>query len=69
MSAKKPKAQPTEEIEPVRKENQFSKDQLIASDHFRGRQDIVNALLSSDETYTVDAVEKKINQYMKGKVK
>lgn len=47
----------------------FSKEQLISSERFRGRRDIVNALLSSDKQYTVEAVEQEILKYMKGKVK
>lgn len=50
------------------KEKEFSKDQMLESERFRDRRDLVNALLSPDETYTVGAVEQKISDYMKGKV-
>ena len=50
-------------------ENSFSKEQLLSSEHFRERKDIVNALLVSDEQYTVKEVEEKIKRYMKGKVR
>ncbi len=50
-------------------ENKFSKEQLIASNRFRDRRDIVEALLLPAELYTVRAVEEKIERYMKGKVK
>lgn len=50
-------------------ESCFTKEQLIASERFRGRKDIINALLSCGEQYTVGAVEKMIDTYMKGKVK
>lgn len=49
-------------------ENQFSKDQLLASERFRNRRDILEALLDAGELYTVKAVEEKIQSYMKGKV-
>lgn len=50
-------------------ENKFSKEQLITSCRFRDRRDILEALLSGGELYTVKAVEEKIESYMKGKVK
>lgn len=50
-------------------ENKFSKEQLIASNRFRERRDILEALLVTGELYTVKAVEEKITSYMKGKVK
>lgn len=49
-------------------ENQFSKEQLLASERFRNRRDILEALLDAGEFYTVKAVEEKIQSYMKGKV-
>lgn len=50
-------------------ENKFSKEQLIASERFRERRDILEALLTDGELYTVNAVEEKIERYMKGKVR
>lgn len=50
-------------------ENEFSKEQLLASSRFRERRDILEALLKSGELYTVKTVEEKIESYMKGKVK
>lgn len=49
-------------------ENRFSKEQLTASDRFRERSDILEALLDPMGLYTVKAVEEKIERYMKGKV-
>lgn len=54
---------------PGKTENKFSKEQLAASEHFRGRRDILEALLDDGERYTVKAVEEKIESYMKGEVK
>lgn len=59
-----PKAQEKEKAE-----NKFSKEQLISSERFRERRDILEALLTDGEWYTVKAVEEKIESYMKGKVK
>lgn len=50
-------------------ENRFTKEQLVASERFRDRRDIVEALLVTGELYTVRAVEEKIENYLKGKVK
>lgn len=50
-------------------ENKFTKEQLAASERFRERRDILEALLTDGELYTVKAVEEKIESYMKGKVK
>ena len=55
--------------EPERIEKLFSKEQLLAAERFQERKDIVNALLSPDKQYTVEAVEQMIEKYMKGQVK
>ena len=59
----------TAESNPSKIENKFSKEQLLAAKRFQDRKDIVNALLSPDEEYTVETVEQMIEKYMKGKVK
>ena len=55
--------------EPEKIEKLFSKEQLLAAERFQERKDIVNALLSPDKQYTVEAVEQMIKKYMKGQVK
>ena len=47
----------------------FSKEQLLASERFRERRDIVDALLDNGRQYTVKDVEEAIGRYMKGRVK
>ena len=42
---------------------------MLAAERFQERKDIVNALLSPDKQYTVEAVEQMIEKYMKGQVK
>lgn len=54
--------------EPGNMERLFSKGQLLAAGRFQGRKDIVDALLSPDKQYTVEAVEQMIEKYMEGKV-
>lgn len=53
-------------------ESKFSKGQLLSAKRFQGRKDIVNALLMKypdTATFTVNAVEEMIENYMKGQVK
>lgn len=68
MAGKKkaPEAAPEEA---VKAENRFSKEQLLSSERFRERRDIVEALLLPGERYTVREVEEKIEHYRKGKVR
>ncbi len=47
----------------------FSKEQLLAAERFRGRRDIVNALLAEGGQYTIAEVEQLIEKYMKGRVR
>lgn len=46
----------------------FSKEQLLASNRFQDRRDLLEALLDEKKTYTMKAVEETITNYMKGKV-
>ena len=46
----------------------FSKEQLLASNRFQDRRDLLEALLDEKKTYTMKAVEETITKYMKGKV-
>ena len=50
-------------------EVKFSKNQLLAAKCFSGKRDILEALLSDGETYTMKTVEQMIERYMKGKVR
>ena len=47
----------------------FSKRQLVASERFQERRDVLEALLDEKGLYTVKAVGEMIESYMKGKVK
>lgn len=67
--ARKSKTPEADQAVTEKVENKFSKEQLIASNSFRDRRDILEALLKTGELYTVKAVEEKIESYMKGKVK
>ncbi len=58
-----------ESAEPAKRENRFSKDQLLESERFRGRKDMLDALLTEGGKYTISEAEQMIEKYMKGKVK
>ncbi len=47
----------------------FSAEQLLRSEKYRDRRDILTALLKPGERYTFSDVEKMVGDYMKGKVK
>lgn len=53
----------SEQTEPV-----FSKEQILASDRYANRRDLVDALLE-DKSYTLETVDNLIEKYMKGQVK
>lgn len=50
-------------------EQKFSKRQLLTSEKFSGKRDILTALLSEDRDYSVSEAESVIQNFMKGKVK
>lgn len=47
----------------------FTKEQLIHSERFRDKRDLLNALLRENKLYAVSQAEEMIEIYMKGKVK
>ena len=48
---------------------QYSKEQLLCAEKYNNQRDLVNALLNEKESYTIETVDKKIEEFMKGKVK
>jgi hypothetical protein len=56
-----------EEVQEV-VQNEFSKEQILASEKYANRRDLVDALLDESKKYTMEAVQKLIDGYMKGKV-
>ena len=47
----------------------FEKEQLMSSERFRNKRDLLNALLRENKLYAVSQAEEMIEIYMKGKVK
>lgn len=53
---------------PKMEEQTFSKKQILASKRYADLRDLVSAFLEDGKCYTLDEVDKMIEQYMKGKV-
>lgn len=49
-------------------EQKFSKKQLLTSEKFSGKRDILTALLSEDRVYSISEAENITQNFMKGKV-
>ncbi|WP_331463194.1 hypothetical protein [Konateibacter massiliensis] len=47
----------------------FTKEQVLNSKKYIHRKDLINILLSDAETCTLTEVDKRIEQFLKGKVK
>lgn len=47
----------------------YYKEQLVRSDRYMKRRDLLGALLKDGERYTLEEVDAKLDNYMKGKVK
>ena len=47
----------------------FTKEQLLQSDRYKHKIDLLNALLNSGKNYSRDEVDTIIKKHMKGKVK
>lgn len=50
-------------------ETKYTKEQLINSDVFSNKRDLLTALLVDGKTYTVKETDELIKKYLKGKVK
>lgn len=50
-------------------DNKYTKQQILKSKKYLGKQDCINALLEDNGQYTLSEVDKKINDFMKGAVK
>ncbi len=48
---------------------QFTKEQLLKSQTYQERRDLVNALLDDSKKYTKEQVDTMIGEYLKGQVK
>lgn len=47
----------------------YTKEQIVTSKKYRLRRDLLNALLDKDKSYSLEEVDKIIDNFMKRKVK
>lgn len=66
-AAKKRETGAETKIEPAK--SRFGKEQIIVSGRYRKQRDLVEALLTDGEMYTIAAVDSMIEKYRKGQVK
>lgn len=65
MTTKK-KAEESKEIEA---EIKFTKVQILSSEKYADRKDLISILLETDQAYSFSEVDRLINNFMEGKVK
>lgn len=46
----------------------FTKEQLLSSERYKDKRDLLNALLNPDSIYSISKVDELIGEFMKGKV-
>ena len=59
----------TETKTETKQEILFTKEQILASNKYANRRDVLGAILSDDKTYTFEKVDSLLEKFMKGKVK
>ena len=47
----------------------FTKEQILVSKKYEDRRDALGAILSDNDTYTIESVDSLLDKFMKGKVK
>lgn len=55
--------------EAAKADQTFALGQMLASKKFNSRKDLLKAVLSENKRYSISEAEKKIEEFMKGKVK
>lgn len=70
MAKKMENPEQTEALETVKKSVQvrFNKTKILGMKRYANRVDLLRVLLKPEETYTLDAVDAAISEFMKGKV-
>ena len=63
------KSEENSEEKAVAKEEKYIKSQIVGSDRYRNRADILNVLLEDDTDYTLSEVDKKLRDFLGKEVK
>ena len=58
-----------ENVENKSEETKFVKSQIISSDKYKNRADLLNVLLEDDKEYTLSDVDKKLEDFLGKEVK
>ena len=58
-----------ENVENKSEETKFVKSQIISSDKYKNRADLLNVLLEDDKEYTLSEIEKKLEDFLSSEVR
>lgn len=58
-----------ENVENKLEETKFVKSQIISSDKYKNRADLLNVLLEDDKEYTLSEIEKKLEDFLSREVR
>lgn len=58
-----------ENVENKSEETKFVKSQIISSDKYKNRADLLNVLLEDDKEYTLSEIDKKLEDFLGREVK
>lgn len=58
-----------ENVENKSEETKFVKSQIVSSDKYKNRADLLNVLLEDDKEYTLSEIEKKLEDFLSREVK
>lgn len=53
----------------VESTQKYGKEELLKADRYRGKADLIEALLKPDASYTIKEVDNIMDKFLKGKVK
>nr|DAN01354.1 MAG TPA: hypothetical protein [Caudoviricetes sp.] len=56
-------------VENKSEETKFVKSQIISSDKYKNRADLLNVLLEDDKEYTLSEIDKKLEDFLDREVK
>ena len=56
-------------VENKSEETKFVKNQIISSDKYKNRADLLNVLLEDDKEYTLSEIDKKLEDFLGREVK
>ena len=56
-------------IDEIKQEALFTKEQILVSEKYKNRRDVLGVVLADNKQYTLENVDSLIEKFMKGKVK